>query len=333
MLLPTPMLIFLILYSALSSIAAGPDQNGRVPPNCGILRRTDECNVQQCIAAGARCMSNAQGTWCVQRLEQSGMQPALWKSGDSTQNGCRGCYCGKVESQRQQRKLAAEQAKPVAEQKSKVKEHEMVGGDCTMTSRNLGDICYAARCFQDGISCRAIHDGRCYMHDRATGMKMLRLNETLPATCMPCKCTRAGDKLVQDHVMPGYDGREQRVLEAAQKLSLKRKAQEHDMSGGNCTMISRNLRDSCYAVLCSQEGFRCLPVSNGRCYLHSRDTGKRISPTYFALLPASCQPCKCTNALESKARGSSGSLVASPLENDLAEASLPAKASKKLKVG
>jgi hypothetical protein len=59
------------------------------------------------------------------------------------------------------------------------------------------------------------------MHDRATGMKMLRLNETLPATCTPCKCTRAGDKLVQDHGLPEYDVRKQRGLEAAQKMSLK----------------------------------------------------------------------------------------------------------------
>jgi hypothetical protein len=54
MLLPKLISLFLILYSAPSSIAAEPSQNDRVSLNCEILRRTDECSIQQCIAGGAR---------------------------------------------------------------------------------------------------------------------------------------------------------------------------------------------------------------------------------------------------------------------------------------
>jgi hypothetical protein len=86
-------------------------------------------------------------------------------------------------------------------------------------------------------------------------------------------------------------------------------------------MTSRNLRDICHAALCCQEGFRCLPVSNGRCYLHFRDTGKRISPTNFALLPASCQRCICTQATKKKLRGSNG--PANSSGNNMAEAARP----------
>jgi hypothetical protein len=252
-------------------------------------------------------MSNAQGNRCVERLEQWGMQPVHWKFLEATQTGCRGCYCGSVESQRQQRQLAAENRKLVAEQKRKVKEHEMVDGKCMMISRNSSSTCHAAKCFEDGVRCMATPDGRtpdgrCHLHDRANERMIHWTDETLPATCKPCRCIKAGGKLAQDPRALEPERMEQRRLEVAQKLSLKRKIQEHEMADGNCTMTSRKSSDICQGSRCFEDGLRCLPIANGRCYLHSREHGRKISRWERDLLPASCQPCKCTNVPKKKAQ-------------------------------
>jgi hypothetical protein len=338
MLLPTPMLIFLILYSAPFSIAvrARPSQNVHVPLNCGILPRSDQCNVQQCIACGARCIANAQDTMCVDRLEQGGRQLASWTL-EVKQNDCRGCYCGKVDSVQQQRKLAGEQNR-------KVIENETVGAKCTMTSRTSSNTCDTARCFEDGVSCLAVPDGRCYLHDRATGLKMVRLDVSLPETCMPCKCIKAGEKLVHYYGMLETETKSRRLslqknLEIAKKLSLKRKIQEHEMLDGKCLMTSRNSSDICHAISCFEAGFRCLPIRDGRCYLHSRDLEVKLNNEKHARLPASCQPCICTKAPEKKLGDSSGPVNSSG--NDMAEPASPnidldvsaVKALKKMKAG
>jgi hypothetical protein len=196
--------LFLILRAAPSSIAAGPSQNDRVPLNCEILRRTGECNPQDCIAAGARCVPNpypypirAKCVQIVQNLETSGTGlRSYWSILTTTREVCRGCYCGTAQSLEAagHRKLIREQRKVATAErtslKRKVQELEMIDGNCIMTShsRTPQVICNATQCYEDGIHCIPVSDGRCFMYSREDGKKIQHPYFLFPASCNPCKC-------------------------------------------------------------------------------------------------------------------------------------------------
>jgi hypothetical protein len=201
MLLPTPILLFLILISAPSSIAAGRTQNDHVPPNCVILPRTDECDPQHCAASGALCVPNPQPIRfdCIQKLQNSSVVPRHWTSSSYTRKACWGCYCGTPQSFEvaQRKKAAAEQRKVAAAQtaaqklslKRKVQELEMNDGNCIMTSQTSNNLCHATQCHQDGIRCLPDSRNRlCYFYSTEETKKIRKSDILFPATCIPCTC-------------------------------------------------------------------------------------------------------------------------------------------------
>jgi hypothetical protein len=196
--LPTLLALFLILCAAPSSIAAGPSQNNHIPLNCQILRRNDECIVEQCTAAGALCVPNPNPklTICVQNRKDSGTERGHWTASRATREVCRGCYCGTTESLEaaEHRRLETERRKLAAARrtslKRKVEELEIIDGNCIMTSRSRTSegLCNAHQCYEHGIRCLPISDGRCFLHFQEDEKRIQKGDIGYPASCSPCTC-------------------------------------------------------------------------------------------------------------------------------------------------